>query len=93
MRLSRITELLGGSLAGEDREITGASTLEEATPSDISFFANRKYREAALRTRAGALVTSEPLDAPCSQIVTDNPYLYFARVLGLLHPEPQRPRG
>ena len=92
MLLSRLTELLGGTLQGEDREVTGASTLEEAAPADITFLANRKYRDQALTTRAGAIIVQEPLNRDVPQILTDNSYLYFARVLTLLYPDqPVRP--
>ncbi len=86
MLLSRITELLGGELRGRDREIRAASTLEEAKETDISFLANRKYREQARTTCAAAVIAREPVDTPASLILTNDPYLYFARVLGLLYP-------
>ncbi len=87
MLLSSLTELLGGTLQGEDRDITGASTLEEASADDITFLANRKYRDQALRTRAGALIVQEAIERDMAQIITKDPYLYFARVLGLLYPD------
>ncbi|HPE46064.1 MAG TPA: LpxD N-terminal domain-containing protein, partial [Deltaproteobacteria bacterium] len=59
MLLSRLTEILGGTLQGEDREVTGASTLEEAAQADISFLANRKYRDQAMTTKAGAIIVQE----------------------------------
>lgn len=85
MRLSRIIELLGGTLVGEDRDIQGASTLEDATEADVSFLSNPKYTEQAKKTRAGAVIAKAPFSCSSSLILTDNPYLYFARVLGLLH--------
>ncbi|HPI94335.1 MAG TPA: UDP-3-O-(3-hydroxymyristoyl)glucosamine N-acyltransferase [Deltaproteobacteria bacterium] len=87
MLLSSLTELLGGTLKGQDLEIIGASTLEEAAPTDIAFLANRKYRDQAMTTRAGAVIVQEPLERDVPQIITGNPYLYFARVLHLLYPE------
>jgi UDP-3-O-[3-hydroxymyristoyl] glucosamine N-acyltransferase len=87
MLLSRLTELLGGTLQGEDREISGASTLEEATQEDITFLANKKYRDQAFSTGAGAIILQEPIEREVSQIISGNPYLYFARVLHLLYPE------
>lgn len=87
MLLSRLTELLGGTLQGEDRDVTGASTLQEATPHDITFLANPKYRDQARVTRAGAVIVQVPIERDVSQIVTKDPYLYFARVLTLLYPD------
>lgn len=87
MLLSRLTEILGGTLQGEDREVTGASTLEEAAQADISFLANRKYRDQAMTTKAGAIIVQEVIGREISQIITPDPYLYFARVLSLLYPD------
>ena len=92
MLLSRLVEHLGGALQGEDRDISGASTLEEAVASDITFLANLKYREAVKDTKAGAVIVQAAFDLPISQIITDNAYLYFARVLQLIYPgKPLRP--
>jgi UDP-3-O-[3-hydroxymyristoyl] glucosamine N-acyltransferase len=87
MLLTRLVEILGGSLKGSDREITGASTLEESMPGDITFLANKKYKDKVQDTRADAVIVGEELDIPIPQIITENPYLYFARVLNTLSPE------
>lgn len=93
MRLTRLAEILGGTLKGEDREITGASTLEESTSTDITFLSNPKYRDKVASTRAGAVIVGDGLDLPISQIITENPYLSFARVLYILYPEKPRKPG
>jgi UDP-3-O-[3-hydroxymyristoyl] glucosamine N-acyltransferase len=87
MLLSRLVELLGGALQGEDREISGASTLDEASVNDITFLANLKYRDQVKDTKAGAVIVQAAFDLSISQIITDNAYLYFARVLQLIYPE------
>lgn len=87
MLLSRLVELLGGTLRGQDRDISGASTLDEASAGDITFLANPKYMGQVKDTKAGAVIVQDALDLPISQIVTSNPYLYFAHVLHLLYPE------
>ena len=86
MLLSRLADLIGGALQGEDRDITGASTLEEASPCDITFLANPRYRDKVKDTRAGAVIVQEPVDAPVAQVMTGNAYLSFARVLNILYP-------
>jgi UDP-3-O-[3-hydroxymyristoyl] glucosamine N-acyltransferase len=92
MLLSRLVELLGGTLQGEDREITGACTLEEASADDITFLANPRYKGLVKDTKAGAVIVQEILDLPIPQIRAENAYLYFARVLHLIYPEkPVRP--
>ncbi len=87
MLLSRLVELLGGALQGEDREISGASTLDDACLNDITFLANLKYRDRVKDTKAGAVIVQGSLDLPVSQIITENAYLYFAQVLHLIYPE------
>ena len=93
MRLSRLAELLGCTLKGEDREITGASTLEESASGDITFLSNPKYRDKVASTRAGAIIVGKGLDLPISQVIAENPYLSFARALNLLYPEKPRKPG
>ncbi|MGC9323919.1 MAG: UDP-3-O-(3-hydroxymyristoyl)glucosamine N-acyltransferase [Desulfomonilia bacterium] len=87
MRLSEIIKQLGGALKGEDREISGASTLEDASPAEITFLANPRYTDKVKSSGAGAIIVSQEFDIPTPQIITDNPYLYFARVVVLLYPE------
>ena len=92
MLLTRLVELLGGTLLGEDREITGASTLEEASADDITFLANPRYKGRVKDTKAGAVIVQDDLDLSISRIRTENAYLYFARVLNLIYPrKPVRP--
>ncbi|MCC8193075.1 MAG: UDP-3-O-(3-hydroxymyristoyl)glucosamine N-acyltransferase, partial [Deltaproteobacteria bacterium] len=80
---SFIAETLGLVLKGEDREITGINTLENAGPGDISFLANPKYAQFLSATRAGAVIVSEAHadEVPCA-LVSANPYFDFARAVG-----------
>jgi UDP-3-O-[3-hydroxymyristoyl] glucosamine N-acyltransferase len=93
MLLSEIARHTGGALHGEDREITGASTIEEAALSDITFLANPKYKEKASACQAGGIIVGELLELPLSQILTPNPYLSFAQVVELLSPEKKHEPG
>ena len=93
MRLSELAYSVAGRLRGEDREITGASTLEEAQRGDITFLANPRYKAQALKTSAGAILVSEELDSPISQVIVGNPYLAFAEVLDRLYPPREHPAG
>ena len=87
MLLSEIARSIGGTLCGEDREITGASTIEEAQGSDITFLANPKYKDKARTCAAGGIIVGEDLGLSIPQIMTPNPYLAFAMTLELLYPE------
>lgn len=81
--LADIVARFGGEVKGDaGRVISGLATLETATPDQLSFLANPKYRNQLAVTHAGAVILSaEAADScPCDAIVTPQPYLYFARV-------------
>jgi UDP-3-O-[3-hydroxymyristoyl] glucosamine N-acyltransferase len=91
VRLGELIDRFGGQLlGGADVDITSVAPLERAGASDISFLANSKFRAAARRSRAAALIVS-PADAAAldgayrgSCIVASNPHAYFARTAQLL---------
>jgi UDP-3-O-[3-hydroxymyristoyl] glucosamine N-acyltransferase len=87
MLLSRISEAINGVLKGNDVEITGVSSLNEAGPEEISFLSNPKYTQMALTTKAGAIIVSSVIDKDIPQVVVTNPYLGFANALKLLYPQ------
>lgn len=73
-----------------DTPITRVGTLSGAGPDAISFLANRSYRKMLPDTRAGAVILAEA-DAdlsPVPVLISDNPYLLYARVAAHLHPTP-----
>src|SRR4030095_12526746 len=54
--LQELAALSGGELVGDSTlKITGAASLSEATPGEISFFTDRKYIGLLRKTRASAL--------------------------------------
>jgi len=96
VRLDEVVARLGGRLIGDaGRSIRQVATLERAGPDEISFLANPKYQEKLFATRAGAVILSEAsVDAcPVACIVSDQPYLYFARVAQWLNPVNTPPPG
>jgi UDP-3-O-[3-hydroxymyristoyl] glucosamine N-acyltransferase len=91
--LRDIAALCGGELLGDaSLQITGAASLAEATPGEISFFGNRKYIGALRKTRASAVFVSsdfaEPIDA--AQIRVSNPTKAFEQVVLKFAPKPIR---
>ncbi len=95
-RLDEIVARFGGDLMGDGRRVvTGLATLEAATPQQLSFLANPKYRGQLAGTRAGAVILSPEVaaDCPVAAIVTPQPYLYFARVSQWLAELPPSPPG
>lgn len=90
--LRELVERLGGALRGDandaEHRITRVGTLGEAQPEALSFLSNPHYRHLLANTRAGCVILAaadaEACPAPC--IVTNNPYLYYARAVPLIYP-------
>jgi UDP-3-O-[3-hydroxymyristoyl] glucosamine N-acyltransferase len=83
--LAEIAERLGCRLEGDGTlEIGRVAGLSEAGPGDLTFLANPKYQQAALATKASAIILAEDAPAaPCAMLRASNPYLAFARALAL----------
>ena len=91
MRLRELAARLGCALRGDgEREIRGVAGLDEAGPDELSFLANPRYAEKLKATRAGAVVVGPAHETKLPSLVSDNPYLTFARAVALLRPE-ERP--
>ena len=95
MRLSDIAGRLGCRLAGDgELEISGVAGMEHAVPGQLTFLANPKYGPKVKHTRASAiLVEKEIPGAGISFLVSENPYLDFARALALYYQPPQPAPG
>ena len=94
MKLSKLSELLGAQLSGEDRDISGAAGIGEAGPGQITFIAGQQYLKGLETSRAGAVLA--PLDTPqisMPVLRVKNPKLAFARVLEIFYVKPYRPSG
>jgi len=92
-RIDALVARLGGELVGDGSvEICRVAAPEQAGEGDLVFLANPKYLGQLKTSRAAAFIVKPAhRDAvgagqPC--IVTDDPYLYFARVSQFLNPLP-----
>lgn len=88
LSLGSIVGALGGELHGDaGLLIDGLAPLETASPQHLSFLSNPKYQsQLALSKAACVIVSPQMRDAALSRgvcIVSDQPYLYFARVTQL----------
>ncbi len=86
--LGFIVERLGGELHGNaDLAITGIAPLESATSEQLSFLSNPKYQSQLAASRAGCVIVDRQMHEAArlrgACIVSDQPYLYFARVTQL----------
>jgi UDP-3-O-[3-hydroxymyristoyl] glucosamine N-acyltransferase len=91
LTLKELANLSGGKLVGDPTlKITGAASLGEATPGEISFFTNRKYIGLLRKTRASAIFVppdfAEPINA--AQIRVSNPTKTFEQVVVKFAPKP-----
>jgi UDP-3-O-[3-hydroxymyristoyl] glucosamine N-acyltransferase len=95
MHLGELAAQLGCDLQGDaDIDIVRVATLEDAGPGDVTFLANSKYAAALSATRASAVIAAPDVEgAPCPVIRSTNPYLTFARAVGLLHPQTRSTPG
>jgi UDP-3-O-[3-hydroxymyristoyl] glucosamine N-acyltransferase len=93
MKLREIAAALGCGLAGDgELEIHGVAGMEHAGPGELTFLANPKYAPKVRHTRAGAILAAEPIPARAC-LVSENPYLDFARALALFYQPPLAPCG
>ncbi|MFW6005494.1 MAG: UDP-3-O-(3-hydroxymyristoyl)glucosamine N-acyltransferase [Desulfonatronovibrionaceae bacterium] len=82
MLLSELVARLGLSFTGDDLEITGVNTLEDARPDQISFLADAKYLPQLEITRAGAVILKAEQAARVSRaVISSAPYLDLARTM------------
>ena len=89
MKLRDLAERLGCRLDGDgDIEIVRVTGIQHAQPGDLTFLANPKYDSALTETRASAVLLREDAPAaPCAMLRTPDPYLAFARAVGVFAPD------
>ena len=93
--LGELARLVGGELQGDSEfRVSGVAGLEEAQINQISFVVGPKYARKAHESKAGALIVPHRLrDINKPVIISDNPYLAFAKILSLFSPKPRSPLG
>jgi UDP-3-O-[3-hydroxymyristoyl] glucosamine N-acyltransferase len=98
LKLGAIVEALGGRLLGaSDMTISGLAPLQTAQPGQISFLSQARYQNQLAPSLAGCVVVGPALEAQVLQrpaaIITDDPYLYFARLTRLWKGAHHKPKG
>ena len=87
--LGDLAERFGCELRGDpETRVSRVATLGNAGNGSIAFLANPTYRKFLASTRASAVIlASDDADhCPTPALLTDNPYLIYARVATLLNP-------
>lgn len=94
--LAELATSLGLSFAGESRrQLTGLATLATAGPDQLSFMSGKKFLGMLADTQAGAVIIHPDFQSQCPVdcLLSDNPYLSFARVSHLFAREPASAAG
>lgn len=93
IKLHRIARLVGGNLSGDgELQISGASTIRNAKPGEITLADNPKFAEQlAASEAAAAIVPHDFAPHAISYIAVDNVHESFAKVVAHFRPPQQRP--
>jgi UDP-3-O-[3-hydroxymyristoyl] glucosamine N-acyltransferase len=87
VKLRELAGQLGCELLGDGEvELRGVGGLDQAGPGDLSFLANPRYAPQLATTRASAVIVKTGQETSLPRLVAENPYLAFARSVGLLLP-------
>jgi len=88
MKLGDLATRLACQLEGSrDIEISGIAGMDEASPGDLTFLSNPKYRAKLKTTRAAAIIIDPDIPSPGRPALRSaNPYLTFAKALEIFAP-------
>jgi len=92
MKLGDLAARLACQLEGPGEiEISGVAGMDEASPSELTFFSNPKYAAKLKTTRAAAIIVGPDVSVPARTVLrSGNPYVTFAKALEIFAP-PHRP--
>jgi UDP-3-O-[3-hydroxymyristoyl] glucosamine N-acyltransferase len=94
-RLSELAQLVGGEVIGDGEvKIAGVAPIEEARKGEITFIAHPRYLPKLKETEASAVIVSPKVrEAEKPLLRVANPYLAFAKILGIYAHRTHKPRG
>lgn len=86
--LASVVAALGGELHGDAHlVVSGLAPLEVATPQQLSFLSNPRYQQQLLASKAACVIVAPQMLQAALQrgacIVTEQPYVYFAKLTQL----------
>lgn len=84
--LSDLAALVAAEFKGDPKsEVTGVNTLDEASPSDVSFLANPKYQEKIKTSLAGVICVDPqtPLEENKNYLISKSPSEIFQKIAEL----------
>jgi len=94
--LSELAHYVGGRVIGDGSVVIHKiAAIDEASPGEITFLVQPRYRKFLAQCRASAVIVApgvaddSELTSTLSFLETSNPYLAFAKVLQLFYPPRQ----
>ena len=87
--LGELAALLGVELRGDaSLTVDGLATLKAAGPGKLSFLSNPRYAQQLASTQASAVILDAAYadSCSCAQLISDSPYVTFAKVSQLFAP-------
>ena len=94
--LGELATTFGCELIGDpDLMVSGVASLTDATPESLTFLSSASYTSQLPSTKAAAVVL-RAVDADACRVaalISDNPYVTYARMAALVCPEPVYPPG
>jgi UDP-3-O-[3-hydroxymyristoyl] glucosamine N-acyltransferase len=94
--LAQLAERFALELRGDGTlAISGVGTLAAATPGQLSFLANPRYRGELRACRAGAVVlrADDAAECPGAALIADDPYVAFAKIAAIFDVPPAAAPG
>ena len=94
--LGELSQVSGARLEGaSDCKIASVNTIKRAKKGEITFLSNRNYAKDLLSTKASAVILSEDdlEKCPSYALVSDTPYLAYAKIANYLYPSAPRSYG
>ena len=94
--LDELSQVSGARLEGKsDCSIESVNTLKNAKKGEITFLSNRRYVKDLLTTKASAVILSEEdlEKCPSYALVSETPYLAYAKIANYLYPKVPRTYG
>jgi UDP-3-O-[3-hydroxymyristoyl] glucosamine N-acyltransferase len=88
--LGELAVRFGLTLRGDPSlNVRSVATISRANSGALTFLANSRYRRQLESTRATAVILSAEDEAHCpvAALIDPNPYLAYARIASLMHPE------
>lgn len=95
-KLGELAEKLGLALQGDPQQhIIGLATLARASSQQLSFLDNPKYQQYLIDTQAAAVIIHPDLapQCPVSCLLSEQPYLSYARASRLFERRPKAEKG